>query len=92
MCGLDRLQVVRLAVKGMVDLFDFFVSVLDFFQTLLVALGNFFSGLLGLVKILIAVPSFFANLHFLPPVLLSAVMLTVNIALVYVLVGRNIGG
>ena len=45
-----------------------------------------------LVQLLSSVPVFFSTLYFLPAPLLSAVMLTVNVALLYMIIGRNAGG
>lgn len=73
-------------------MFEFFDAVGAFFNTILAVLENVFKGLVDLVNLLAAVPVFFANLYLLPSVLMAAVMLTVNVALLYMIIGRNAGG
>lgn len=73
-------------------MFDFFNNIMAFLTSIGEVIINFFKGLGQLVMMLLSVPQFFGSLYFLPTPLLSAVMLTVNIALLFMLVGRGIGG
>lgn len=73
-------------------MFDFFNNIMAFLTSIGEVIINFFKGLGQLVAMLLAVPEFFGTLYFLPNVLLSAVMLTVTIALLYMVLGRGIGG
>lgn len=73
-------------------MFDFFNNIIAFLTSIGDVIINLFKGLGQLVMMLLAVPEFFGTLYFLPSVLISAVMLTVSIALLYMIVGRGIGG
>lgn len=73
-------------------MFQFFEYVGAFFDSILTIIKNIFNGLIMLVQLLSSVPVFFLTLYFLPAPLLSAVMLTVNVALFYMIIGRNAGG
>lgn len=73
-------------------MFDFFNNIIAFITSIGDMIIGWFEMMGGFLSMLLAVPEFFGTLYFLPSPLASAVILTGNIAVIFMIVGRSLGG
>lgn len=73
-------------------MFDFFNNIIAFITSIGDVIISIVESTIGAIALLLASQEFMASIHFLPSPLTQAIMLSGSLAILFMVLGRNLGG